>query len=118
MEHIRIGSIELRNVSHFSGSGKYWEIVKNYPNPHYGQEKHFEQIGNTEYYRKISGEEWESRVSYHKSCFKHPESCYTIATIEENDDEEPDIKSVGSRPFNLNSRDFEDFLKICKSIYE
>lgn len=118
MKANRIGNIALRQATNFISGEPYWEIVKYYPNPHYGMIEHYEQIGDTEMYKKKDPDDWESIVSYHKSCFKNPESCYTIATLKERNEEEPDLISVGSRPLNLNKRDFEDFITLWKEVYE
>ena len=51
-------------------------------------------------------------VVYGDSCFKNPEVCYTIATIDYSD--EPDIKSMGMQAFDLDEQDEKDFKKLIQ----
>lgn len=119
-ETYRIGNIELRKGLTFpikdTPSKVYYEIVFWYPNTYYNKESEFIYVKETNNYYK---EEFPNfRIS--ADCFKHPESCYTLATLCTNryHDEEPDIKSVGSRPFRLSEEDKKDFLEVIDHIYK
>lgn len=95
----------------------YTEIVKWYPNIYYGNKHHYREV-EPGMYKKINGEPWETYCSVHESCFENPECCYTLATIDNRDDEEPNIVSVGSRPFDLNEEERCIFYELVKGFYE
>jgi len=103
----RIGNIEYRAVVSSSGY-KYVEIVRWFPNSLYGKENEFE--------KSPFDSKTKNSVVYDDRCFKNPEVCYTIATIDYSD--EPAIKSIGLRAFNLNGQDKEDFKKLFRYTYQ
>lgn len=103
----RIGNIEYRTVVLFNGH-KYIEIVRWVPNSLYGKEDEFE--------KSPFDTRTKNGVVYDDSCFKNPEVCYTIATIDYSD--EPDIKSVGMRAFDLNEQDEKDFKRLIRYAYQ
>ena len=103
----RIGNVEYRTVVSFSGH-KYIEIVHWIPNSLYGKEDEFE--------KSSFGSKTKNGVVYDDSCFKNREVCYTIATIDYAD--EPDIKSIGMRAFDLNEQDEKDFKKLIRYAYQ
>lgn len=103
----RIGNIEYRTVVSFNGH-KYIEIVRWVPNSLYGKEDEFEKSSFDT--RTKNG------VCHDDACFKNPEVCYTIATIDYAD--EPDIKSVGMRAFDLDEQDEKDFKKLIRYAYQ
>ena len=103
----RIGNIEYRTVVSFNGH-KYIEIVRWVPNSLYGKENEFEK---SPFDNKIK-----DGAVYDDSCFKNPEVCYTIATIDYSD--EPNIKSVGMRAFDLDEQDENDFKKLIRYAYQ
>lgn len=109
----RIGNVEFR-VSKTIGSHPrdYIDIILWYPNPDYGREDQYEKVDNEWYIPK--GEYYHYRK--HESCFKNPESCYTVATIDIR--EEPDVVSCGLRPFDLKPKDRADFEAIVRLAYE
>lgn len=103
MKRKRIGDIELRCVD------ETWQIVRWYPNPLYGKEDDFLKIDD-EYYQYKGTD----NCYVHKFGFKNPENCYVIAFIEGSEDE-PDIRSVGMRAFELNEEDEKNFKQLLKS---
>ena len=103
----RIGNIEYRIAVSYSGH-KYIEIVHWVPNSLYGKEDEFEK---SSFDTQIKNE-----VCYDDACFKNREVCYTIATIDCAD--EPDIKSIGMRAFDLNEQDEKDFKKLIRYAYQ
>ena len=107
MEAKRINNIEIRLIN------DRWEIVKWYPNPHYGREKEFIWDEARQSYRDPNYSNW--FVS--PGCFINPECCYVVADVQECKDEEPDIRTIGARPFQLSHNDRIDFYKIIKYIY-
>ena len=100
---IRIDNIECR----FS-QGRY-EIIKWYPNSYYGTEaKHLEEgyVLSDGFYRK-------NNLSIGESCFKNPESCFTIATLHYDDGEGCcDMHTIGTRLLNLNKQERDDFFDV------
>ena len=103
----RIGNIDYRTAVSFNGH-KYIEIVRWVPNSLYGKENEFEK---SPFNNKIK-----DGVVYDDSCFKNPEVCYTIATIDYSD--EPNIKSIGMRAFELNEQDEKDFKRLIRYAYQ
>lgn len=103
MRRKRIGDIELRKINN------NWQIVRWYPNSFYGKENDFIKIGDDFYQYK-----GKDNCYVHNDCFKNPESCYVIAFIEGSEDE-PDIRSVGMRAFELNEEDEKNFKQLLKS---
>lgn len=99
---MRIGNIELRCVN------ETWEIVQWYPNYFYQRENEFIKVDDEHYRYKDN-----DNCYVHKDCFRNPESCCVIAFVERSEDE-PDILSVGIRPWQLNEKDEQDFKQILK----
>jgi len=108
---MRIGNIEFRLAKSLAyPSEDYVDIICWYPNSYYGREKDF--IKDGEFY---IDREYPS-IRTHESCFKNKESCYTVATIDI--EEEPDVCSVGLRAFNLSEEEYKNFLIIVKLAYQ
>jgi hypothetical protein len=108
---IRINNIECR-FSH----GRY-DIIKWYPNDYYGKE---EKMIEEEGYERI---EYGSggfglKKDHHtidSSCFQNPESCYTVAYLEYDDDEQCcDLTTVGPRLLKLKKKDRKAFFQVYK----
>ncbi|WP_296864706.1 hypothetical protein [uncultured Methanobrevibacter sp.] len=112
MKGIIINNVELRLYSENSDKQYAGEIIYWYPNVYYQKEKNFvvDKL-NPDYYIDTK---YNTRV--HKGCFLHPKSCYVIAFVTKG--EEPDIVSVGNRPWTLSEQDQKDFEKIIKHIFE
>tara|TARA_R110000822_G_scaffold121475_1_gene255296 strand:- start:123 stop:494 length:372 start_codon:yes stop_codon:yes gene_type:complete len=108
---IRIDNIECR-FSH----GRY-DIIKWYPNDYYGKE---EKMIEEEGYERIEyGSGGFGLTKDHRtidsSCFKNPESCYTIAYLEYDDDENCcDLTTVGPRLLKLKKKDRKAFFQVYK----
>lgn len=113
MKNYRIGNIELHKSTSLLDK-KYWEIVYWYHNEFYNKESEYNWDEEKQMYR--SREHNSFLVS--KSCFENPESCYSLAIFEDLDSEEPNVKSVGSRPFLLSNEDYAILRKIINYAYE
>ena len=101
---LRVGNIEFRMNR---------EIVCWYPNPHFGKESEYNWTDDGEFAYKN-----DIHCRTHKSCFKNKENCYVIAFVEDCcHDEEPDIRSVGSRFLKLSEKDFNSYIEVCRMIY-
>ena len=107
---IRIDNIELRVTD-----GRY-HIIKWYPNEYYGAEERMIEEG----YQKVDtgNGEWCMRrdwSSIHASCFKNPETCYSIATLEYSNGEGCcDLITVGTRVLDLKKKDRKAFFKVYR----
>lgn len=104
----RIGNVA---ASPMSGDDRYaYEVLFYYPNPYYGHEKDYIKIEGMDYYQYPDS----PYCRVHAGCFKNPESCYVLAFI--TNAEEPDVVSVGLRPWELSGSDdiaFREILKYC-----
>lgn len=113
LKKIRINNIEVRPLPQDDEEKYMAEIVCYYPNPYYGNEdKYIKSKTDPDFY--IYPDNLYCKV--HISCFKNPESCYVVAFV--TNGEEPDIRTVGDRPWTLNEKDEEDFKQIIKMIYD
>ena len=105
---IRIDNIELR-VTDIG-----YHIIKWYTNEYYGAEERMIAEG----YEKVDtgNGEWCMRRDWstiHASCFKNPETCYTIATLHYDDGEGCcDMQTIGPRLLNLSKTDRNDFFAV------
>ena len=100
---IRINQIECR----FS-QGRY-EIIKWYPNSYYGAEAKYLEDG----YELSGGFYKKDNVSIGESCFKNPESCFTVATLHYDDNERCcDMRTIGSRLLDLDKQERDDFFDV------
>jgi len=70
----------------------FFEIIKHYPNPYFGKEHEYEKTMWGNYVHPNH-----PHTFIDASCFKNSESCFTVGIFEENNEEEPDFRSVGSR---------------------
>ena len=105
----RIGNVSARPMF----DGKYaWDILLHYPNPYWGKEKEYVKVEGTDYYEYPDN----PYCRLHSGCFKHEESCYTLAFI--TDKEEPDVVSVGMRPWELSGSDDIAFRKILEYVFD
>lgn len=116
----RIGNVELRQAETLAWKNKeskyYYDIVFWYPNSYYGKEDEFDYDARKCMYRSRG----EHGYWVDPACFKHKESCYSLARLipDSKLDDEHDIESVGSRPFNLDPKDLSDYLSVVKYSYE
>ena len=107
---IRIDNIECR-----FNQGRY-EILKWYTNEYFGAEDRMIAEG----YEKVDyGKgEWSMKKdwhSVHQSCFKNPESAYTVATLKYNTGEGCcELTTVGTRLLDLKKADRKAFFKVYK----
>ena len=57
-------------------------------------------------------------IRYHKDCFKHKESCYSIASFIRDEDGCYEFSFLGDRPLNLNKDELKDFWKLIEYGYD
>lgn len=114
---VRINNIECRKSIYQSHE---YEMVKWYTNNYYGKEKELLECG----YERVeySGGDWGITKNNHtinSSCFKNPESCYTIATLKENRREpDVDMETVGGRLLELEPNELNEFMKVYRLAYD
>jgi hypothetical protein len=113
--NLRIGDIKLRLIN------DRYEIVKYHPNEYYDNKDDYEPMnGNEEYYqiKKLMYYPFCTPSSHiHKSCFENPESCYTIASFD-IDEEGANLVWCGNRPLKLSKDDFKDFMLCVRFGYD
>lgn len=107
---LRIGNIEVRECT---GNCHDYEVVKYQPNDLYGKEDIYRTVnalGETVYKSGL--------VTYDESCFKNPETCYTVSHIRWDDHEQAwQVVEVLTRPFELNKEDYEAWCGIMYTIF-
>jgi hypothetical protein len=107
---IRLGNIECRF------NQERYEIVKWSPNTYFGAEEKMLSEGyeRVEYPNGGFGFK-KPHHTIDSSCFKNPESCYTIATLHYDKSEGCcDMKTVGPRLLELSKSDRKEFFKVYK----
>lgn len=107
---IRVDNIECR-----CRDGRY-EIIKWYPNEYYGAEEQMIADGweHVEVDGKFHGMR-KDNCTVTASCFKNPESAYTVATLEYDAGECCcDLTTVGPRVLELNKKSRKAFFKVYK----
>lgn len=102
----RINNIEFRPTVGIFKQETYYEIVKWCENTFYGKDDEYEktQFGN------LRHKEYGYFIS--ESCLKNKETCFTLATFENTNEEEPNLRSVGKRPFELTAKEHNDFISV------
>lgn len=105
----RIGSLEFRKAIYIGEEPEHpsYHIDRWYPNPDYGRESEYIKDGN--WYRHPDYQNYRK----HKDCFKHPESCYTIASFVWDEHEGIyELHFVGDRPIELQKDERDVFWEI------
>lgn len=114
----RIGNIQFRKSKSLLDK-EYFEIVRYHPNKEYKRESeyNFDEESNR-FWKYIEGTD--IKVYYSASCFIHPESCYTLATFEDDPDttNKYELKYCGDRPLELNKEEFDIFNEIVRWAYD
>lgn len=108
----RVGNIEVRPTKFES---EPYEIICWQRNAQYYDKDQYELVpGSTTSYRRKDGT---GHCTWDVSCFQNPESCYVVAIVMDCKNEEPDIRSIGKRPWDLSEADRADFDEIIRAIY-
>lgn len=111
---IRVDNIECRRRG-VCRDGRY-EIIKWYPNEYYGAEE--QMIADGWEHIEVDGKFFGLRnnnCTVTASCFKNPESAYTVAILEYDDSEGCcDMTTVGTRLLKLKKKDRKAFFKVYK----
>ena len=89
IENKRIKDLEFRPASYLLPKDKLpknssYDIILWYPNNYYGRDDEFPEDPLDSSYR-LNPKYQNHRI--HKSCFKHPESCFTIASFDYDEHE-------------------------------
>lgn len=113
----RIGNIQFKKSKSLLDK-EYFEIVKWQKNKEYKQEKEFNfDEESNRFWKYIEGTTY--KVYYSPSCFVHPETCYTLATFEDDPDttNKYELKYCGDRPLDLDEEEFNTFNEIVRWAY-
>lgn len=112
----RIGNLMFRKATYLGEEPEFpsWHIDLFYPNPQYNKEK--EYIKEGDYY--IEKKETFYPIRYHKSCFKHKESCYSIASFKRDKEGYYELEFIEDRPLNLNEEEIKVFWELVKYGYQ
>jgi hypothetical protein len=113
IESKRIGNLMFRKATYLGEEPEFpaWHIDFFYPNPYYGKEN--EYIKDKDFYIKDKN----SNHRIHKDCFKHKESCYSIASFGRDGEGFYELSFIGDRPLGLNEKDMKDFWELVKYGY-
>lgn len=110
MFRLRIGNIEVRECA---GNYSKYEVVKYSPNELYGKADEYRTVtplGEVVYKRGMT--------TYSESCFKNPETCYTVSHIRLDKHEHAlQVDEVLSRPFELNKEDYKSWCDVMYTIF-
>lgn len=114
MKNIKIGNIEYHEVKY--GKDCYEEIVKWYPNEYYNSQESMKKNG---WIFDDDGSAHKDLFTVDGLMFKNEFSQYTIAYVEWNRaHDEFNIKSVGTRAFELDKENEKDFKTVLRLIRE
>lgn len=106
----------VNNIAFRIESNGSLHIVKYYPNQYFGN---FDKMVEEGWEPNVNGGLYKDYVTITKSCFKNPESCYTVAFLEPDEDEyTTNLHTVGQRVLDLNKQDREDFFKVYKKAHK
>lgn len=107
----RVNSIGFRIESNGS-----LHIVKYYKNQYFGN---FDKMIEEGWEPNTKGGLYKDCVTITESCFKNPESCYTVAILElDRDEYTTSLHTVGQRVLDLNKSDRDDFFKVYKKAHK
>lgn len=109
MEKKKIQNLELREASYLGEKPEHpsWHIDRWQPNTYYGKEHLF--IKDGDYYKYPDND----YCSIHKSCFKHPETCYSIAAFTWDSHEECfNFEFIEDRPLDLSEEEKKIFWEL------
>ena len=89
IEKKRIGDLEFRLASYLLPKEKYpknpsYDIILWHPNFYYGRDEEFPEDPLDNSFRN-DPKYWNHRI--HKSCFKNPETCFTLASFDYDEHE-------------------------------
>lgn len=91
-------------------------ILKYYKNRYFGN---YERMIKEEGWEESSNGLYKDGVTITDSCFKNPESCYTVAILELDKEEyTTNLRTVGDRVLDLNKKERDDFFKVYKKAHK
>lgn len=111
IKNLRIGDLEFGPCTYICKppENPSWEIKMWYPNYYYGKKSEYVYAGDGMY--KDPNSAFCHKI--HESCFKHPESCYTLGTFKWDTHEEfYEFQFCGDRPMSLSEENWEPFRKL------
>lgn len=115
---LRLGNIGLKKASYIGEEPSIPSIhvVKYENNRYYGNEQKYKWSEDGLHAYKIDENgNIDKRFSIHKSCFLHPETCFTLASFDYDEHEDFfEIRFCGDRPLDLDSEERDLFWKILR----
>ena len=112
----RVGNLMFRKATYLGEEPEFpsWHIDFFYPNPYYGKESEYTKEGDF-YVKDINNP---CPIRYHKDCFKHKESCYSIASFIRDEEGFYKFSFIGARPLSLNKEELKNFWEVVKYGYK
>lgn len=111
---VRVGAFEARESISFRGV-PYLEVVKWKDNPLYHKFNDFEWLEDKQMFRSKNS----SNYFVDANTLASKESCFTLLTMEYNQGDEPDYKSVGTRIVEyVSAEELNDFNACITGMYE
>ena len=106
----------VNNIGFMIGGNGSLHIVKYYKNQYFGN---FDKMVSEGWVPNKEGGLYKDCVTITESCFKNPESCYTVAFLELDEDEyTTNLTTVGDRVLDLNKSGRDDFFKVYKKAHK
>jgi len=108
---MRKGNFEFRKATYLGPEPENpsWHVDYWYPNPYYGKENEYPEDPKDKNFRMYPGEHG-FRID--KSCFKYPESCFSVASFNYDGEGTYEVHFIGDRPFNLSRKETEVFWEV------
>ena len=114
MKPIRINNIEVRLYNITKTNRKFYDIVKWETNKYYGKLQEYLDNGYVESFLGYAVGKGGHNLS--RSFFDTAETCYTVATIEKDNENCWYLKSCGDRICTLTDDDLKDFMEVYKKV--
>lgn len=113
----RIGNLEFRKATYLLPDNKLPEHISYHidywcPNAYYGKESDFIKEGDWYVYPDNPYH----RV--HRDCFKHPQSCFAIASFDWDKEGYYELHFIGDRPLEITKEEREAFWKLLEYGYK
>lgn len=107
----RIENLSFQKATYLGEPPKHigYQICKWEKNPDYNKESEYIKV-DSEFYCYPD----QPHFKKHKSCFKHPEYSYAIASFEYNKEGYYELEFVGERPMNLNEKERKIFWELLE----